>query len=409
MPLLEVALVAAGLLAMVGLFFATRHVLGTGDVTLYLRYAKALWSGAPLDKLLPGEYPALALAVMSLTLLPRTSDPTAVFALWMTAATAIGYLMMRHFAGRGAALAYAIYLLAGAAVTVPARFDVVPALLVLGAFFAAQRRRFSIAYTLLAAGFLVKGFPLALVPLVVIQQRRVALMAGRSWRPSVLRAIWPALALIAVVVLGVALTGWTHVFWPLGYHSRRPIQVESAGGSVLWLLSFGGFPAVSAQGYSSANLVGPLSPLVSLAFAAAGLAALASSYVLFARGRLELGRAFIAVTLTVLLASKVLSPQYLIWVLPVVAAVEGLDALWLLVALLTTLIYPVLYVEFQLIGRLTPPPYPGLLLAVIGVRNLLLGLALLRLLRPGFALAAGLGRRRPPPEVLTVRRRRSLD
>ena len=402
--LLEAALLVIGLVAMLGLFFATRHALGTGDVTLYHRYAAALWSGAPLDKLLPGEYPALALAVMSLTLLPRTGDPTAVFARWMTAAAAIGYLMMRHFAGRTAALAYAIYLLVGAAITVLARFDIVPALLVLGALFAARRRRFAVAYALLAAGFLVKGFPIALVPLIVLQQRRRELMAGRPWLPSVARAAGPAMAFTAAVMIAVALTGWTHVFWPLGYQSHRPIQVESAAGSALWLFSFLGFPALSAQGYSSADLVGPLSAPVSLAFGAAGVAGLLWTYSLFERGRLELGRSFILVVLVVMLASKVLSPQYLIWVLPLVAAVEGVDAVWLGIAALTTVIYPLMYLEFGLIGWLTPPPYPGLFLLTILVRNLLLGVALVRVLRPGFVFAR-LGQDRQMPELLTVRRR----
>jgi hypothetical protein len=305
----------------------------------------------------------------------------------MTAIAGAGYLVMRRVKGRRAAVAYGVYLLAGAIITVAARYDIVPALAVLGALLAAQRRRFGLAYVLLAVGFLLKVFPIALAPLVILEQRRVGLLTGRAWVGATVRDLAPALALTALVLGAAGATGWWHVDSAFRYQSHRPIQVESAPGSVLWLLSFAGFPALSAQGYSSANLVGPLAPYVNSAFWDAGLIAMAALYWLCLRGRLDLGRAFIVATAVVLLASKVLSPQFLIWILPLVAAVEGLDAGWLLVAVLTTAIYPVMYYEFGLLGRLTPPPYPGAFLAVILVRNVLLGALTVRLLHPRLALA----------------------
>jgi hypothetical protein len=74
-----------------------------------------------------------------------------------------------------------------------------------------------------------------------------------------------------------------------------------------------------------------------------------------------------------LLAARVFSPQYLIWVLPLVALVEGrFNPLWIAVCVLTTLIYPFAYRGFQLYGLSTPDSYPLVFLALIGARNALL-------------------------------------
>src|SRR5437879_12415363 len=79
---------------------------------------------------------------------------------------------------------------------------------------------------------------------------------------------------------------------------------------------------------------------------------------------------------------KVFSPQYLIWVLPLVVEVEGIDILWLLICACTTLIYPVEYVNDRIFGTVGPLPYTNTMLGTIAVRNLLLIFATLRALLP---------------------------
>ena len=76
----------------------------------------------------------------------------------------------------------------------------------------------------------------------------------------------------------------------------------------------------------------------------------------------------------IVLTNKIFSPQYLIWVLPVVALVEGWDLLWVAICLLTTLDYPVLY-------RLHPfgaAPYDWPFMLVVAARNALMLVATLR-------------------------------
>ena len=73
--------------------------------------------------------------------------------------------------------------------------------------------------------------------------------------------------------------------------------------------------------------------------------------------------------------NKVLSPQYFIWVLPLVAYVLGLDLFWLALCCLTTLIYPFLYhVYYHVAHQATNP----ILLWTIAIRNVFLMVAVLR-------------------------------
>ncbi|HEX9038565.1 MAG TPA: glycosyltransferase 87 family protein [Ktedonobacterales bacterium] len=366
---LEMALVVAAVAVVRALMVATTR-LPNGDVTEYHTYALAFWTHPPLFRSLPIEYPPLAILPFTLTLLPPLKDFQSVFAWWMGAATLVGYLAFRRVSGRRRALAYLVYLLIGAAGTLVARFDIFPALTTVGALWAAQRRRFSLAYLLLAAGALLKLYPAFLAPLVVIEQwRSLAAEQGetglwperwRDWRGWLARDRWARIAraratrgaacgaglLVGVVALGFLIA---LALDPVGalsefhYAGARPLQIESTPAALLWLASLVGIPAHADFSYVSLNLVGPLDvvlkPLSSLALAAGCLWV----YARLARGRLGLAQAFLALLCVVTVANKIFSPQYMIWVTPFVAEVYGFDLLWLLICGLTTLIFPYLY------------------------------------------------------------------
>ncbi len=61
-----------------------------GDVGLYHLYAQDFWFGSRPFHLLPVEYPALALAIFTLTLIPPVLDYATVFAIWTGIALAVG-------------------------------------------------------------------------------------------------------------------------------------------------------------------------------------------------------------------------------------------------------------------------------------------------------------------------------
>jgi hypothetical protein len=151
---------------------------------------------------------------------------------------------------------------------------------------------------------------------------------------------------------------------------QRPIQVESVPASVLWLASFLGFPVHPDHSFHSFNLVGGLDTalkVVSLMVLAAGCAWV---YRRQASGRMSVGRAAFACVCVVIATSKVFSPQYIMWVLPLVALEEGLDLQWLAIAALTTAVFPVAYLHDNLRGP-APAAYSALLLALVAARNAL--------------------------------------
>jgi hypothetical protein len=316
----------------------------------------------------------------------------------MLALVVLGYIGFLVFSTRRHALVYAVYLIVGAAGTLLARFDLIPALLTLAALWATQRRRFGWAYALIALGILTKLYPAFLLPIVMIAQWRAATararikgyapiekLVGRWWwdRPTIVfRRLWaqpatPRLAAGAGLCAAIIALG----FWaalaisPTGalsgfnYAGARPLQIESTPATLLWLGTLLGIPAHPDYSFVSLNYVGPLDIILKPLSLVALLALCLLVYWRQAQGRLTVGQAFVACLCAVLATNKIFSPQYLIWLLPVVAAVEGFDLLWLAICVLTTLNYPIIY---QMRHPIWTVPYTPEFMPVLAVRNLLL-------------------------------------
>ena len=334
--------------------------LGGSDPTNYHNEAAAFWLRTPHR--LPAEYPPLALVLFLVTLLPAGRVALAVL---MAAVLVAGHRWIaRTWPGRETP--FLVYLVAGAPALLLARYDLLPALLTLGVLAASTRRRHVLAYALLGIAIALKLYPVVLVPLLVIQQLR-------EGRPPV-RAVAAGLGVPALIAGGVyglaAAVGGGSGFASLTTATQRPVQVESMPATVLWLASLAGIPVRTSFGYGSTNFTGRLAPAVTGVALAVLAAGALLTYYRFARGRISLGRAMIAVLGFLLVTTKVFSAQDVVWILPLVAVEEGLTAGWLLVALLTTADYPFL---FSGLGVAHPPP-PSLAFEVaLGIRNALLG------------------------------------
>ena len=362
--------------------FAIHGPYGAGDIKVYHRYAIDFWAGKHAFHTLPLEYPPLSVLVFSLSVLPPIGDFVSVYAYWVAALFLAGYFAFRRFSGKHKATIYAVYLLLGATGALLGRYDLFPALLTVAAFWSASRRRFMLAYLFLAAGALLKIYPLALVPILMIEHRRYLVTQDRDWRMPVAQGVAAVGSLVAVsFAIGFLVEGWDSLS-TFYYAAARPLQVESMGASLLWFGSFLGFPAVTIHGWSSYNLTGPLDRGIIALISFAGVAGLGLVYWRCWIGRLDFGRGLLAVICVTLLTNKVFSPQYLIWALPLVVEVEGIDVLWLVVCAGTTLIYPVLYVNEHIFGTPGPLPYTGTFLGTIAIRNFALLLAGLRVVFP---------------------------
>jgi len=176
---------------------------------------------------------------------------------------------------------------------------------------------------------------------------------------------------------------------PLDYFTGRPFQIESVPASALWALSLLGLPICSGFEFSSLDVYervhgtcptlpgqssGSATDALSLLFLALLLAGVVWVVWMQWRGRLTLAQAFISILLIIIATGKVFSPQYLIWLAPLLAYTIGFGDLfwfvcWCGVSLLTTVIYPYLYgVKHDITDAPSVPAfYP-----TIALRNLLL-------------------------------------
>jgi hypothetical protein len=353
--------------------------LPAGDPREYYGYAVAFWKVPPLFHSFPREYPPLSIIPFSFTLWPPSSVHYYwVFALWMGLIVCISYILFARYLSRSKAIAYAAYLVGGAMGTLLMRFDLLPALATFGALLLAERKHYRLAYAMLAIGVLLKLYPAFLVPVLMAAQWRERARAqptrfteAWNWRQR-MEGLWrdamesirdyrasawvlwqrskemlSGVGIFVFVTLlgfaGPAILNLAGTLSEFKYALSRPIQIESVPSSLLWVGTFLGFPAQPNHSFLSLNLVGPLDSVIK----PLSLLALVGGTLLVCwqvqRGKLSLGQGFVAMIAVVLASNKLLSPQYIMWILPLVAYVEGFDLLWLGVCVLTTLIFPFLY------------------------------------------------------------------
>ena len=345
------------------------------DVDVYHREALAFWAGGHR---LPTEYPILAMVPFSLSVPPAGIDYAWAFSFGMVAFFLVGWIAVARMAGRRAGIAYVVYLLVGGFGVIVSRYDLVPALVTVAAIAAAERKRWSIAYVLLGLGVLLKIYPGVLLPVFIIQQVR----SGTSSPRAAVSALWFGLTVVAGVLMSIALAG-TAAIDPVRFAIERPVQVESVPATVLSLASLLGWPAAFDHTFNSFNITGPGDRAVSTLFS--GLFVIGSLFVFYrqATGRLTFRQACLACVCLLLATSKVLSTQYLIWALPLVAMVLELDGVWILICVLTALIFPGLYFLTALIDQApeaTATAYSWPFVVAIATRNALLVAATFRAL-----------------------------
>jgi len=190
------------------------------------------------------------------------------------------------------------------------RFDLWPALLAVAALAALLDGRHRLGWALLGAAVAAKLWPLALVPLAYAWSRR----AGRT------EAVLAGAAVAAAWFVPFGVLG-PHGLWETVYGQYdRPLQIESLGAA--FLTTFGHPHVVSSHG--SQNLAGEGGVAAALSIATAvSLLALWTGFVRGPVTRERFVRYAAAVVCATIAFGKVLSPQYLIWLVPLVPLVRG--------------------------------------------------------------------------------------
>jgi hypothetical protein len=217
------------------------------------------------------------------------------------------------------------------------RFDLWPAALVAAAIAALVAGRDRLALGALGLGIAAKVYPVVLVPIFV------AYLWRERGRREALIALGVAVGVVAVCVLPfVALS--PHGFWESTLRqTSRPLQIETLGAGVLLVLhQVAGLHLTMVTSHGSDNLAGRLPDALAVVEGVLEAFAIVAVWIWFARGPADRGRLFRASAAAVcafVVFGKVLSPQFLIWLVPLVALVRGrrgLAAGLLLVACLVT-------------------------------------------------------------------------
>ncbi|MFJ1645276.1 glycosyltransferase 87 family protein [Streptomyces sp. NPDC088258] len=292
----------------------------TSDVSvIYQGWYEVLRAGTyPLSDVTWQYPPGAALAVVSPAALPFLGYASAFFVLVCLCDAVVLGLLLRAGRGGGRSVRGAWVWVVGVPLlgtTSYARYDLMVTAVAVGALLAGAARP-RLMGALAGFGALLKVWP-------------VLLLAGTP-RGGATRRSWTA-----AVVTGLAVTALCWVALPgalefLTYQRDRGTEVESLGALVFQVARHFGWEGSVLFSYGSVEFAGPYVPLVSRA--ALALAVLAFGWLLVWRLRArELGAATVydaafAAVLLFTTTSRVISPQYLLWLVGLAAVCLTLGA-----------------------------------------------------------------------------------
>jgi uncharacterized membrane protein len=307
------------------------------DWPTYKAYGDQMKVGAVPYRDFAVEYPPGALPVFVVPSLLGGSY-AATFS-WLMAACGIALVVLLALARPGAAFFAALApVLAGSLIL--SRFDLWPALLASAALVALLSERHSLGWGLLGAAVAAKLWPLAFVPVALVWSYRHGRARSALWGAGVAAAAFAPFLVLSPGGLWSSLNG----------QLSRPLQIESLGAA--FLTTFGQPAVVTSHG--SQNVVGH--GAVAAALSVAQVVVLCALCVAFARGPVtaeRLVRYAAACTCAFVAFDKVLSPQYLLWLIPLVPLVRGrrglsATALLLGALILTQVWFPQRYFDYAL-------------------------------------------------------------
>jgi uncharacterized membrane protein len=302
------------------------------DTPVYQRYGDAMLDGQVPYRDFRVEYPPAALPVFLLPAIGDRHDELAyrrsferlmaICGLLAVAAAALCLIALRAEPERMyAAMAFIAFAPLALGSVILTRFDLWPTALALLGLAAVLAARHRIGLGTLGLAAAAKVFPAVLVPpaLVYVWRRR-----GR--REAVVCAVVCA-AVVGACFLPFVLLSPGGIWDSLHRQADRPLQIESLGSSFLLVAhQLGAYTIHLELSHGSQNQGGTL-PAVLAALQSLLQAVVAIAlWVAYARGpatRERLVRYAAACVAAFIAFGKVLSPQFLIWLLPLVPLVRG--------------------------------------------------------------------------------------
>lgn len=350
----------------------------------YRGMADRVVSGLVPYREFPFEYPPLALfqIVTPRLLAPGSNEGYDVLfvgmslALTLATAAALTWLAARGWSSvsvSGTQLAFFCLVLA-ALPQVFWRFDIMPACFTLLAVVAVAANRPAWSGFALGLGAAAKLYPAVLLPVLLA----FYVFSGRRRRAAL--ALFGFLAIVVSTAAMLFVLAGEDGFTFLTYQAERGLEIESVlAGIVLLAHNLIGAEAVITFEFGSVQVESPLIETLSLpnqlALLALGVAlaiSLLASFRADSRRRADgsvggqtLIRYIVASLLLAMIANKVLSPQYVAWLIPFGALLPRRQSLVLVViCALTTLIYPLFFATLRDFNDWT--------ISLLNVRNALL-------------------------------------
>jgi hypothetical protein len=366
--------VTAATFVAIALFVASWSLLHVGfythkqilDTPVYQQYGNAIADGKVPYRDFKLEYPPGALPMFALPGLAepgQSQDVSKTFRrtfetlMWLCGAAALLGMavvlrsLRRSTVGVWAALVLVALAPLAIGSVILSRFDLWPAAIVSAALAALVAGHLRLGHVLLGLGVVAKLYPVVFVPLAVAFAWR---RAGRREALVCLGLLAGLAALVFLPFLVLSPGGLWHSF---SVQLGRPLQVESLGSALLLTAHhLFGLEVTGDTSHGSQNLAGTGADALAIGSTVVQIAALVWIWTAFARGpasREALVRASAAAMVVFVALGKVLSPQFMIWLIPVVPLVRGRRGLWasglLAVALvLTQLWFPFRYFRLAL-------------------------------------------------------------
>jgi hypothetical protein len=362
------------------------------DTVEYHRYGQAMVHGDVPYRDFKVEYPPGALPVF---LLPAVGDPgfslfhrefQVLMGLLAAGALLAMTLALRSLRATTARLAAAIGFFALAPLVLGSvviyRYDFWPAALAVAGLALILARRERLGFATLGVGLAAKIFPGVILP------PALAYVWRTRGRREALICLGCSAATLAVFVVPFLILAPHGVWASIHRQASRPLQIESLGAGILLAAhQLGGLDLDVVTSHGSQNLGGSLAGALGTAESALLAVTLIAIWIAAALGpqRPERLVRYAAAGVTAFAAfDKVLSPQFMIWLLPLVPLVRGrrglaASALLGLALLLTQLWFPIRY--WDLARDLKPFP-SALVLARDVVLLALLAVLLIRKREP---------------------------
>src|SRR6478672_10307025 len=366
-PASERSVVAAAFAA-IALFVVSWTLLHVGfyrhkqliDTPVYQRYGNAIAAGKVPYRDFELEYPPGALPVFALPGLARPGHDQQVSRnfrrafetlMWLCGAAALTSMavvlrkLRRSNAGVWAPLCFAAVapLLLGSVIL--SRFDLWPAALVTGALAALVSGRLRLGHALLGLGVAAKLYPAVFLPLAI------AFAWKRAGRREAITCLAFALGVAAAVFVPFVIVAPDGVWHSLSVQLSRPLQVESLGSALLLVgHHVFGLGVTGETSHGSQNLAGNAADWLAVISTVLQAGVLIWICAAFARGRGDaeaLVRSTAAALCAFIAFGKVLSPQFLIWLIPIVPLVRGRRGLGASVLLGSALVLTQLWFPFR--------------------------------------------------------------